>query len=145
MQIKIRAGLIAGILKFIGCILFIGCLVIILFEAKANKYDVVTITILMTISFIILGLYVYYLFQNGIWNFINTSYKFNIFLFIGLLIHLIYCILLCYFCIKNTSIITTIPCVLVYLLIGLYDIKKFREAWVIKRTDRQLPTTLSQD
>lgn len=99
---------------------------------SANNYGVTKAIFSMIASFLILGVYAYYLIRTGIWNFRDNIYSIKALLLIGFLIHFCACIFMIYYVIAfhNALLLTVIPVVVTCALsISVYDFIKFLQAF----------------
>jgi len=121
---------IIGILKFIVSVG--GTVVIIMTCFNLKTKDLVERIISLGIIFLVGGIYIYFLTLTGIWNINNRTYKTNILLILGIIIHFIFLITIIYFSYTSmplkvflTSLITSIFAI----SIGVFDARQFILGW----------------
>ena len=122
---------ILGVIKFFTSLIlvlsFINFCII-----SVNNYSGTMAIIMIIASFLVFGVYIYYLVSTGLWNFKNNLYSINILLVIGFLLHLCSCIFMIYYVVVfyKSFLLTIIPVIVLFALsISVYDFIKFSQAW----------------
>ena len=126
---------IIGILKFIVSVG--GTVVIIMTCFNLKTKDLVERIISLGIIFLVGGIYIYYLTLTGIWNVNNRTYKTNILLILGLLIHFIFVLTATYFSYTSMpfkGFLTSSIALIFAIAIGVFDVKQLIFGWKNKKS-----------
>jgi len=123
-----------GIIKLIfSIIIFVGCFLAIIepgvFNSAIRTLSAVAVLI------VVVGFYLYYAIRTAIWNLFNKSYRGNVPLLIGVIIHLIFIVYSAVDFARFYAIdkaITVTPFILIGFVIGVYDAKKLYKSWNYK-------------
>jgi hypothetical protein len=124
---------LAGVIKLIfSSIIFIGCILALIEPGGLSS----TTRILFAIAgSLVVGFYLYYTIRTAFWNLFNRSYRVNLPLVIGVIVHLIFIV---YSAVDFTkyypigSVLVVMPFIIIGFLIGVYDVQKIFKSWNYK-------------